>query len=579
MSEASALPAPLRHAVDAWIADDPDPETAAELRALLDAGDAEALEERFAGFLQFGTAGLRALLGAGPMRMNRAVVIRATAGLCAHLLADAPDARERGVVIGFDARRKSRRFAEDVAEVVLGAGLRVHLFDAPVPTPLGAFALLDQGAAAAVVVTASHNPPDYNGYKVFWGDGAQIVPPHDLGIADAIAAVASVASVPRTRLADAGERVTRLGAEVGERYLAALPPHRLDPDGPRDLRIVITALHGVGDPWTRRALADAGFVHVSSVPEQAEPDGTFPTVAFPNPEEDGALDLATALAEAEGADLVLANDPDADRLAALVRHEGELVLLNGNEIGCLLAHYLLENGRAEGTRVVLSTVVSSPLLLAIGAAHGVHAEQTLTGHKWIHARAMELEREGARFVFGYEEALGYAVGPVVRDKDGVHAAVALAEMAAWCRARGWTLIDELERMARRYGLYASRQVSRVLPGAEGAAKIRAMMAKARATPPAALGGLPIEAVSDFATRTRRDAAGTTPLTLPAANVVRYELAGGHRLMLRPSGTEPKLKTYADVRIELAEGESVDAGQARGEALLDAMLADLGALLD
>ncbi len=573
--KAGELDATLRARVEAWIADDPDPETADELRALVDAGHAAALRERFAGFLQFGTAGLRGLLGGGPARMNRAVVIRATAGLCAYLRATRPDAAERGVVIGYDARRKSRRFAEDVAEVVLGAGLRVRLFDAPVPTPLGAFALLDRDAAAAVVVTASHNPPDYNGYKVFWGDGAQIVPPHDRGIAEAITAVSSVASVTRAPLETAPSRVETLGPELGERYLAALPAYRLDPEGPRDLRIVTTALHGVGDAWTRRALADAGFTDVHPVAAQAEPDGRFPTVAFPNPEEDGALDLALELAEETGADLVLANDPDADRLAALVRHEGALVALNGNEIGCLLAHFLLEQGAKEGERLVLSSVVSSPWLLNIGAHHGARAEQTLTGHKWIHARAMELEKEGARFVYGYEEALGYAVGPVVRDKDGVHAAVAFAELTAWCRSQGRTPVDELARMARLYGLYRSRQISRVLPGTDGRAAIDATMRRAREAPPKSLGGVAVVATSDFARGETRHADGRVEaLAFPRANLVRFELEGGHRAMLRPSGTEPKVKYYFDARVDVGAAESLDAAKARGEALLGEMVKDV-----
>ncbi|MEO0326131.1 MAG: phospho-sugar mutase [Myxococcota bacterium] len=570
----------LRRRVEAWIADDPDPETAEELRRLLRAGDAAALEERFAGFLQFGTAGLRGLLGGGPHRMNRAVVIRATAGLCAYLGATCPEAAERGVVIGYDARRKSRRFAEDVAEVVLGAGLKARLFDAPAPTPLGAFALLDQGAAAAVVVTASHNPPEYNGYKVFWGDGAQIVPPHDAGIASAIAGIPAVSAVVRTPMDEAPERVVRLGAEIGERYLAALPAYRLDPEGPRDLRIVTTALHGVGDVWTRRALADAGFEDVHAVAAQAEPDGRFPTVAFPNPEEAGALDLAKELAEETGAELVLANDPDADRLAALVRHEGRLVALNGNEIGCLLAHFLLEQGPRDGERLVLSSVVSSPWLLRIGAHHGARAEQTLTGHKWIHARALELEQEGARFVYGYEEALGYAVGPVVRDKDGVHAAVAFAELTAWCRARGRTLVDELARMAQLYGLYRSRQLSRVLPGTHGRAAIDATLRKAREAPLKSLGDVAVVATSDFATGERREADGTvSALRFPRANLVRFDLEGGHRAMLRPSGTEPKVKYYFDVRVEVAEGEALAAATSRGEALLDAIERDFRRALE
>ena len=308
---------------------------------------------------------------------------------------------------------------------------------------------------------------------------------------------------------------------------------------------------------------------------QREPDGAFPTVAFPNPEEAGAMDAVTALAREVEADLVLANDPDADRLAVEVRHEGEYVRLTGNEIGCLLAAYLLEEGDAEGDRLVVESVVSSPMLADIAAAHGAHAEQTLTGHKWIQNRAIELESaEGMRFVFGYEEALGYACGTLVRDKDGISAAAVMADLAAFCRTRGMTLIDYREQAWRRYGLYLSDQVSIVLPGLSGAEQIGAMMDRSRREPPSELGGLGVVAIQDFETRVRRAADGTeTALTFPAANVVVFEIDGGHRAMLRPSGTEPKLKMYFDVRVTMGADESVDDAQRRGRALLQRVVDD------
>ncbi|HJL37473.1 MAG TPA: hypothetical protein RMG95_17410, partial [Polyangiaceae bacterium LLY-WYZ-15_(1-7)] len=467
----------LRRQVEAWIAEDPDPTTREELQALLDAGDAAELADRFRGPLRFGTAGLRGLLGGGPNRMNRVVVLRATAGLCAYLKAHVTNAAERGVCIGFDGRRMSRQLATDVAEVVTGMGLKARVYDTLTPTPLVAFSVLDQGAAAGVVVTASHNPPDYNGYKVYWGNGAQIVPPHDAGIAAAIDAVGPVAEIPRMPRAEAeaAGRIVALGEADERAYLAGVKGLALHPETPRELRIAYTAMHGVGGRFVHQALADQGFSRVFGVPEQAEPDGAFPTVAFPNPEEDGAMDLVLALAEKEGADLVLANDPDADRLAVSIRHGGAYVALSGNEIGCLLAHYLLEEGPQGPNRLVVESVVSSPMLLAIGAAHGARGEQTLTGHKWIQNRGLELEaREGLCFVFGYEEALGYAVGALVRDKDGISAAVLMADLAAWCASEGRTVIDELERAWRRYGMYLSEQVSVVLPGADGAAKIASL---------------------------------------------------------------------------------------------------------
>lgn len=557
----------LRAEVEAWMAEDPDEDTRAELEALLEAGDEAELRDRFRGMLSFGTAGLRGLLGGGPNRMNRAVVLRATAGFCAHLKASVPDAAERGVVVGFDGRRKSRVLANDAASVIAGMGLKALVFEEVAPTPLVAFALLDQKAAGALVITASHNPPDYNGYKVFWENGAQIIPPHDAAIAEAIGAVESLASIPRS------DARTVLGDDVADRYLAGVKALAQHPESPRDLTIAHTALHGVGAPYVRRALADAGFEAVHEVASQREPDGTFPTVAFPNPEEEGAMDAVGALAKEVGADLVLANDPDADRLAVEVLHEGAYVRLTGNEIGCLLAAYLLEEG-SGANRLVVESVVSSPMLLSIAKGHGIRAEQTLTGHKWIQNRALELEAEGLELVFGYEEALGYACGTLVRDKDGISAAAVMADLAAHCRARGKTIIDYREEAWRRYGLYLSDQVSLVLPGTEGAAQIQALMVRARKEPPTALGGLAVTAVQDFETRIRTLADGSTEaLTFPAANVVVFEVEGGHRAMLRPSGTEPKLKMYFDVRVDVAGGEAIDAAQRRGNDTLAGIVGD------
>lgn len=567
--------ADLRARVEAWIADDPDPDTKAELQRLLDE-DAEAeLADRFQGLLQFGTAGLRGLLGGGPHRMNRSVVIRATAGLARHLLETTPDAEERGICIGYDGRRKSKRFAQDAAEVVAGHGIKARVFDHVVPTPVLGYAVVQTNAAGGIMVTASHNPPDYNGYKVYWGNGAQIIPPHDEGIAAEIAAVESIADVTR---AEGSELVVTFGEDIETEYLAKVKALALHPETPRDLKIVYTAMHGVGGKYVLAALKDAGFEDVHVVKEQLEPDGEFPTVAFPNPEEDGAMDMSLALAEQCDADLIIANDPDADRLAAIVKHEGAYRPLSGNEIGCLFAHYLLDQGSGE-KRLVLCSVVSSPMLLAIGEAHGVRAEQTLTGHKWIHNRAMELEPEGYTFVFGFEEALGYAISPLVRDKDGVSAAAIMCDMAAWCRTQGRTLVDELEVMWRRYGMFLSEQVSLVLPGAEGAQQIADGMARARAETPKSLGGLAVTAVQDFETGLRTAMGqAQTKLAFPEANVVVWELEGGHRAMLRPSGTEPKLKLYFDVRVDIAEGESIDAARTRGQKLIDGIVKDVRAAL-
>ena len=561
-----------RERASAWLAEDPDPTTADELRALLaaaDAGDAAArrdLAERFEGALEFGTAGLRGILGAGPQRMNRVLVRKVSAGLAAYLLVHAPDARARGVLIGHDARRNSRVFAEDTARVLGGAGIKVYLAHRPWPTPTTAWAVVDKGACAGVMVTASHNPPAYNGYKVYWDNGAQIIPPHDAGIAAAIAEVGPSDRLPMPPLDELRRAgvVIDLDEALHDAYLARVVALRASPDvDGADLVIAYTPLHGVGAASVEPALARAGFPRAHTEPSQREPDGEFPTVAFPNPEEPGAMDRVLALAAEVRADLVLANDPDADRLCVAVPADGGYRLLSGDQVGALLADYLLAVGPAD-RRMVATTIVSSQLLGFLAQQAGADYRETLTGFKWIGNAAIEFEHaHGGRFVMGYEEALGYSIGPLVRDKDGVSAAVVFAELAAWNRARGRTVLDHLDDVYRRVGLFVTEQVSLTRPGAEGLAEIRAAMAKFRAQPPVSLAGTTVESVLDLA----RGEGG-----LPPSDVLVYRLAGGRRVIMRPSGTEPKLKSYYEVRVEVGAGEPLADARARG-------LAELGALRD
>ncbi|MGW0657759.1 phospho-sugar mutase [Streptodolium elevatio] len=555
----------------AWLAEDPDPDTRAELRALLDADDRAALEDRFAGLLQFGTAGLRGELGAGPNRMNRAVVIRAAAGLAAYLDRTSATASEgdagrasaanpRTVVIGFDARHKSDVFARDTAAVMEAAGLHALLLPRPLPTPVLAFAIRHLGCLAGVMVTASHNPPRDNGYKVYLGDGSQIVPPADADIAAAIDAVGALADVP---MADGGWEV--LGEALLDAYLdRAVTVVR--PDGPRDVRIVHTAMHGVGGAVMLSAFERAGFPAATVVAAQAEPDPDFPTVAFPNPEEPGAMDLAFETAAAADADLVVANDPDADRCAVAVPDpaaEGGWRMLRGDEVGALLGVELARRAaRAPGTGVLATTIVSSSLLGPVAAKHGLQYVETLTGFKWL-ARVPGL-------TFGFEEALGYCVDPEgVRDKDGVTAALAVAELAAAAKRDGRTLLDLLDGIAVEYGLHATDQYSvRV----ERLDLITEGMARLRATPPTSLGGLAVSQVDDLA-------AGSADL--PPTDGLRYTLAGADdvasaRIVVRPSGTEPKLKSYLQVVVpvhsQVSEARTVAA------ATLAALKRDLAAAL-
>ncbi|MFC6885690.1 MULTISPECIES: phospho-sugar mutase [Actinomadura] len=545
-----------RAAAEEWLAQDPDPGTRAELRAILDAGDGAALAERFGARLEFGTAGLRGELGAGPNRMNRVTVMRAAAGLAARLLRDHPPGAE--VAIGYDARHGSRRFALDTAAVLAGAGLAPWVFPEPVPTPVlahrvGAFG----GVVAGVMVTASHNPARDNGYKVYWGDGAQIVPPLDAEISAAIDAVGRVDELPL------GTRWGTFGADAAEVYLDAVTGLGLGEA--REVSVAYTPLHGVGRETLLAAFERAGFPAPAVVADQAEPDPDFPTVAFPNPEEPGAMDRVLALAAASGSDLVIANDPDADRCAVAVPLPGGGArVLTGDEVGGLLAEHVLRHTSGPD-RLLVTTVVSSSLLGAVARAHGVRFAESLTGFKWI----MKAGGPGDRLVFGYEEALGYSVGDgrgvPVRDKDGIGAALAVAALAAEARAAGRTLLDLLDGQARRYGLHATAQLAvRV----DDPALIAGAMARLRGAPPGRLAGRAVEAFDDLA-----EGAGG----LPPTDGLRFRLAAGTapgdgpaRVVIRPSGTEPKLKCYLEVVLPVGEAADVAPVRARAAEGLDGL---------
>lgn len=555
----------------AWADGDPDKTTADEVRALLAKQDWVELEERFGASLEFGTAGLRGVLGGGTNRMNLAVVRRTSAGLARYLKATVPEVTTRGVLIGRDGRRMSLEFARETAMVLAAEGIPALYFPDLAPTPVTAFGMTNLGAVAAVMVTASHNPPEYNGYKVYWSNGAQIVPPHDVGIAAAIDAVGPASSVALMDEATARSKKLWIdvSATVERQYLDAILALR-PTKKTAELSIVYTAMHGVGGRWVVAALKEAGFTHVAPVLQQQEPDGAFPTVRFPNPEEKGAMDLSTALAEKVKADIVLANDPDADRLAVMARDGlGALRMLTGNEVGVLLGHYMLTQVKTPNPLVV-TTIVSSVQLKAIAAAKGARFEETLTGFKWIANKAMELKPQGINFVMGYEEALGYTVGEVVRDKDGVGAALVLSDMAAWCKARGTTLLGYLEEVQREHGLFVASQFNATLAGTSGAATIRAVMENFRKSPIAKIGTLQVDATNDYQAQSRQVAGATTKLALPKSNVIAWELEGGSRVTLRPSGTEPKIKVYFEWRETLATGEPMAGARARAQQQLTAM---------
>jgi phosphomannomutase len=571
-----AEPGDIQARVAAWVADDPDPETRAEAAAMLERGDTAALAVCFGPPPAFGTAGLRAPLGPGPSRMNRATVRRIAAALVGALAEHVPG--DGPVVIGFDGRRGSRAFAEDVARVVTGAGLRAMRFAEVCPTPVLAFAVRALGGRAGVMITASHNPPADNGVKVYGPDGAQIVAPFDAAIA------ARLASLERSAALALGSDGEPVPDSVREDYAAAILGNRIDRP-PSTLRIVYTPLHGVGADTVLRVLAAAGHTDLHVVPEQAEPDGAFPTLAFPNPEEPGALSLAVALAERVDAPLILANDPDADRIAAAVRlPDGGYRALTGNEIGTLLAEDLLAASDAAGEpRLVATTVVSSSLLAKIADHHGAAYAETLTGFKWItRARATS----DAAFVLGYEEALGVCVGDVVRDKDGVSAALLLADLAAHLALRGETLLDAIEALHRRHGVHAGGQVTLTLPGEVGRRRIAAVMAALRSAPPARIGDVPVETWVDHLRPGLSGDAAPRASSLPPADLVVAHLRGwgpptspegGARVLFRPSGTEPKLKAYLEVVVPVGPTGTADA-TARAAARLSALEGAVRSLL-
>ncbi len=581
--------------------DDPDPGDRAELAALLDGGPAAKAEVagRFGARLAFGTAGLRGAVGAGRGRMNRAVVRGATAALAWWLREHDPGAAEAGVVVGCDARHRSDGFAGETAAVLAGAGIRVHVLPRRRPTPLLAFAVRHLSAAAGIMITASHNPAADNGYKLYLGDGAQIVPPVDAEIEAAILALGPLAGIPVGP--PDSPLITRHGDEIASAYLDAitavarpLAPVQtgldrsgpgpgsastgavrsgLDRTGPASarpaatgldrsgpgaadpgpLRVVYTPLHGVAGGLVVEAIKRAGFPAPHVVAAQAEPDPDFPTVAFPNPEEPGALDLALAEARRIGADLVLANDPDGDRLAVAVpdpsvpalagtdssRAEGWRVL-TGDQLGALLGAYLLDQTASDpdpGARLVATTIVSSTLLSRIAASAGVRYAETLTGFKWI-VRAGQ-GRPGSRFVFGYEEALGYAAGEVVRDKDGISAALAVLGLAATARSAGASLLDRYDAIETEHGVHLTAHLAVTTQSPSD------VMTRLRTSPPATLAGHPLISAVDLAEGTR---------DLPPADVLMYRLPGA-RVVIRPSGTEPKLKAYFEI-VEPVSGQGL-----------------------
>lgn len=571
-------------AAQSWADEDPDPTTAAELQALIDALKTEGstaaaavaeLEDRFTGTLEFGTAGLRAALGAGPRRMNRVVVRRTAAGIASFLQDTAGDKYTPSAVIGYDARHKSRAFALETAAVFSAAGIETFLLPCTLPTPVLAYAVRALDTDAGVMVTASHNPAADNGYKVYLGGrtvkgpgkGAQIVAPYDAEIASRINY-----AVPLKSIETAPQGWTDVSESIVADYINAVDRLTARDRYPeRDLKIVLTSLHGVGGDTMKSVLKDAGFRKVIPVAAQAQPDPEFPTVAFPNPEEPGALDLALETAVEHDADLVIANDPDADRVAVAAKNpaDGEWRMLRGDEVGALLGrhlarriasgHWKIRGEKAKTGVVFANSIVSSRLLARIAEAAGFAHVETLTGFKWI-SRVPHL-------TYGYEEALGYCVAPgLVRDKDGISAGLLVAEMAAALKAGGRTLFDELDDLAVQHGLHLTDQLSvRV----SDLGLLGAMMTRLRWQPPASFGGSDVESAVDLSQGSGE---------LPPTDGLKYLTRDNTRVIIRPSGTEPKLKCYLEVIVPVESAADLPAARKQGRDRLDAVLADVNAAL-
>ena len=552
-----------------WLARDPDPRTREELQHLIDEGVHYELEDRFSQRLEFGTAGLRGKVGCGPNRMNRLVIQETATGLGHYLIEHVANASIRGVVVGYDGRLDSKQFAIDTASVLTALGIKVYLTSDVAATPIVAFGIEHFNAAGAVVVTASHNPPEYNGFKVYWENGAQIIPPHDAGIAGEID-VASTKPIPLMSLSDAETQGKLVWLTEGyyQTYRAAInqSPYVNNTLESANTTITYTAMHGVGAKMAEDLLHDAGFHKVFSVAEQREPDGNFPTVNFPNPEEKGAMDLVINLAKSVDADIACANDPDADRFAVAVRtddtartDDASYKMLTGDQVGVLFAHYLLSKPHTKN-QLVGNSIVSSTLLEKVAQSHGATYFQTLTGFKWLANIGMQLEDEQNEFLFAYEEALGYTIGTQVRDKDGLSAIVVFAQLVEELKSQGRTVWDLLAQISFEHGVHTNAQRSIALDPDSPS-----IGSKLRAAQPKAINGVAISVIEDLQSSLRFVIGGNTEaINLPSSDVLIYHLEDGTRIIVRPSGTEPKVKVYYETVTKFEGTETYEDTRLRGE---------------
>ena len=562
-----SLDSTTQQRVDQWLSGPYDADTKADIQHLVDSGNTAELNDAFYRDLEFGTGGLRGVLGVGSNRMNRYTVGAATQGLSNYINQAFPN-QDISVAIAHDSRRMSPEFAQLVADIFSANGIKVYLFSDLRPTPELSFAIRQLGCQSGIVVTASHNPPEYNGYKVYWDDGAQVVNPHDKAI---IAEVNKITSVDQIRFEGVPQRIQLIDEEIDAPYIERIKANAVNPDviaQQADLNIVYTPIHGTGITLVPRALEALGFTNVHIVDEQAKPDGNFPTVKSPNPEERAAMQLALNLAQNIDADLIIATDPDADRVGAGARnHHGEFELLNGNQMASLIIYYLLnawkDAGKLTGKEFVAKTIVTTDLIDRICNRYGVACYNTLTGFKYIAEVIRELEGK-EQFIAGGEESYGYLIGDFVRDKDAVASCAMIAELTAYAKNKGLSLFDLLMAMYVENGFYYESLVSLTKKGKSGAEEIQQMMADFRANPPKEIAGSPVIRIDDYKFLERTDAkAGQTTkiesgsMGIESSNVLQFFTEDGTKVSARPSGTEPKIKFYVSVNEPLANKDQFD----------------------
>ena len=560
-----------------WLNGNYDTSTKDAVREMME-NDPKELTESFYRDLEFGTGGLRGIMGVGSNRMNKYTVGTATQGFTNYLKKNFPD-QELKVVISHDSRNNSRAFAQITADVFSGNGVKVFLFEDLRPTPELSFAIRQLGCQGGIMITASHNPKEYNGYKAYWDDGGQLISPHDKNV---IAEVNQISNVDEVRFKGNPELIEIIGEEIDQAYLTQVQALSLSPEiiqQHKNLKIVYTPLHGTGITLVPKSLQNFGFQHVSVVAQQATADGNFPTVVSPNPEEHAALEMALKQARKENADIVLATDPDADRVGVAVKEGDDYVLLNGNQTASLLIYYLLnqwqEKGKLKGNEFIVKTIVTSELLTDIAKKYKVAHYDVLTGFKYIADIIKQFEGEKV-FIGGGEESYGYLVGDFVRDKDAVISCSMIAETAAWIASQGLSMMDMLKKLYVEFGFYKEKLVSVVRKGKSGAEEIAQMMTDFRAHPPKSIGGSAVVMIKDYQSSLSKDmqTGAETRIDLPKSNVLQFFTEAGSKLSVRPSGTEPKIKFYFGIKTELSSIEDFDTVNAASEKQIDDIIQEL-----